>query len=705
MEMTKNLEDLEKGLTCGACKKHYTEPKLLSCLHYFCKKCIQDLVEDTETSTVTVLCPECHTETLLPEEGVNNLKLPFFISRMKSAHSRLALAQGKVVGNCENCSQDTAESFCQQCSEFICEQCVLSHQRMKTFCGHKILSLEEAKAVVGSDPTVSKCETHNEEVKIYCFECNSFICRDCAIKDHNGHRHEYTTVAGPKVKEQLLKLLDPLREVKGKLSVALEEIQISRTEVKGQLDSVSTKVTTAFKELKETLARREQELLDETASTVAQKVEKLTAQETKLTSSVAVAESVIEYTEQCLEHSTDDEVMCMCAELQGRIETEIRGQNKAIHPVEEADLGVEIVCIDKLKEICYRKANLLKVPVLCPCNVSGKGLESAGVNRTAEFTCEFVRASDGKLQSVLMNLANGDITKCRVNLIKGNEYRVQYTPSIRGRHEIILSTEKRGIANSPFPVFVSIQPTQLVTSVKVINAAEPLFVAVNSTGDVIVIGRTDLTIYNKEGMQSNNVSILAEYSIYPGGVAIDSEDYIYIPGNNDTIHEILKLTSGLKMVKSTDVSASLQNATFSEDKLLVCNSEDGNIMVFSKALELQKTIDVFSQVPDGHFKDVRDIATDSEGNLYISCNNSPVNVFSSSGQFLRSLGDNSLALGVCVSGDYVYTTSYITHDVLAYTTEGEQITSFVFNSLWGVCNDMDGFIYICDWENDRVIVM
>lgn len=368
-------------------------------------------------------------------------------------------------------------------------------------------------------------------------------------------------------------------------------------------------------------------------------------------------------------------------------------------------MGVEVSCGDDMKTLCQKQAKLVKIPVLCSCTTTGKGLEAAGVNRTAEFSCELAKSSDGKLKSKLKNLASGDVTKCRVNVVKGNEYRIQYTPSVRGRHEIILSTEKREIADSPYPVFVSIQPTQLVTSAKVVHATEPLFVAVNSTGLIVVMGRTDLTIYSKEGLQVSAVSVLAEYGIYPGGVAVDKEDCVYIPGNNDTVHKILKLTSGLKMVKTAEACANFQNAVFAKGELMVCNSEDGNVMVYSKRLELLRTIDVFSEAPDGNFKDVRDIAVDRKGNLYISCNNSPVNVFSRTGKFVRSLGDNSLALGVCVSGEYVYTTSYITHDVLAYTTEGEQITSFVFNSLWGICSDKDGFIYICDWENDRVIVM
>ena len=36
----KSLEQLEKEITCAVCQEHYTEPKILLCLHCYCKKCV-----------------------------------------------------------------------------------------------------------------------------------------------------------------------------------------------------------------------------------------------------------------------------------------------------------------------------------------------------------------------------------------------------------------------------------------------------------------------------------------------------------------------------------------------------------------------------------------------------------------------------------------------------------------------------------------
>ena len=69
-------------------------------------------------------------------------------------------------------------------------------------------------------------------------------------------------------------------------------------------------------------------------------------------------------------------------------------------------------------------------------------------------------------------------------------------------------------------------------------------------------------------------------------------------------------------------------------------------------------------------------------------------------------------VGLSVTGDYVYVTDHFNNDVLAYTTEGEYVTSFKqhsnynFYRPWGVCADKDGFIYICiiSASDKRVVI-
>ncbi len=72
----------------------------------------------------------------------------------------------------------------------------------------------------------------------------------------------------------------------------------------------------------------------------------------------------------------------------------------------------------------------------------------------------------------------------------------------------------------------------------------------------------------------------------------------------------------------------------------------------------------------------------------------------------------SVPHGIYVASQYVYVTNRSNHTISVYTTEGEHVTTFGkfgsnegdFKNSWGVCVDKDGFMYVCDYYNNRVQV-
>ena len=192
------MEELEREITCGICQEHYTEPKALPCLHYYCKQCILRLALRTGTGK-PFSCPECRCETTLPEGGVDELKTAFLVNRLKTMFSTMERAHGKVEVKCELCedSRDNAEAFCRQCASFICKECVNLHTKVKTFKSHEVAYLEDlkhgrARPIPVKEPPTKKCLVHEETLTIYCYDCANLICRDCTVKDHRDHNFEFT---------------------------------------------------------------------------------------------------------------------------------------------------------------------------------------------------------------------------------------------------------------------------------------------------------------------------------------------------------------------------------------------------------------------------------------------------------------------------------------------------------------------------------
>ena len=369
----KTVEELEREITCGICQEHYTEPKALPCLHYYCKKCVLRLALRTGTGK-PFSCPECRCEATLPEGGVDELKTAFFVNRLKTTVSTMERAHGKVEVKCELCSDsvDKAEAFCRQCAMFICKDCIKQHKRLKPFLTHEVASLEDLKQgrakpiVVKEDPDFVKCPGHDEPLVIYCFDCDMLICRDCTMKDHRDHNFEFCKKAAATTKSNLLEKLEPLKTQSSNLSRAVEEVRNTKQELEAQRDTVANTIKTSFKELHDILDNRERELLREADRLVQEKMNRLSVPEKTLSLASAEVQSVVDYTEQCVRHCTDNEVMSTHVEIRRLIEREIGERCKSgrsLEPVEKVDIEVEVRCAGALQQLCQTQANIIQLRI------------------------------------------------------------------------------------------------------------------------------------------------------------------------------------------------------------------------------------------------------------------------------------------------------------------------------------------------------
>ena len=82
----------------------------------------------------------------------------------------------------------------------------------------------------------------------------------------------------------------------------------------------------------------------------------------------------------------------------------------------------------------------------------------------------------------MKSLCEGSVVECEVEPSGPGEYHIQYTPTVHRRHELTVSVDGQQVAGSPFPVSVSIHPTQLGKPVRVWRELNVQFdIARNST--------------------------------------------------------------------------------------------------------------------------------------------------------------------------------------------------------------------------------
>ncbi|XP_071806551.1 E3 ubiquitin-protein ligase TRIM56-like [Asterias amurensis] len=205
------LQEIGKDfLECGICFERYTNPKILSCVHSFCEKCLVQYYGNDVVKT----CPVCRQETRLPVPGgISGLKTNGFIITLrekielqeKVAKTSSDKAERKMP--CEICTENEVTHHCLNCSQNICQGCMKSHRRIKVSADHTVGTLEdirEGKVTLPEEQKEYTCNKHKGEInRFYCETCHVLICRDCVVVDHCKPKHQYIdrAVASAKYKK------------------------------------------------------------------------------------------------------------------------------------------------------------------------------------------------------------------------------------------------------------------------------------------------------------------------------------------------------------------------------------------------------------------------------------------------------------------------------------------------------------------------
>ena len=717
----KGVEELEKEVTCPVCHDHFQEPKILPCLHYYCKACVQKLAWRAGANQ-PFPCPECRTDTFLPQDDPDQLPTAFFVNRMKEVHAKLEKVEGKVEAKCEQCSGGVATAFCRQCAEFICNKCTKSHQRMKVFSGHKVSTLEELKQGGASDIVVKStpppmCKVHEEQAKIYCYDCKSLICRDCVVKDHKEHEYEFVKKAAPETKKKLTEQLVPLNEIQVGVRNAVKNAEETKLEIAAMGGSMITSIKQSFQELRDILDKRERELLAETAAVVEQKTNRLDVQRKKLEMCSGTIQSLVEFVERNIENSTDEELMIIHTQMMSRIREETERQRQAgadLEPVEKADRVVVVECADDLKKQCDENANIIALPV----NITIENSEAV-VGQRSQLVCRLTAQGGQPFKNlhsakvILTSKVDGSRVDAKIVSKQQNSYQIEFTSKVRGRHQLEVIYNDTPVLKGPVQIFVKIPPTQLGRPIKSIDVGKPAaFVAINSSEELLVTTGREIIAFNKSGKKLYSITNEAR----PMAIAVDG-DNIYITDYDN--HCVLKFNKSGKLLKSVGQKGSGEGEfyipygiTVVGGQVFVCDTSNHRLQVFTSDLVFVRQIGSLGR-GNGQFDSPFDITHDEEGNLYVTdLGNDRVQVFNTQGKFLRLLttrGDITHPRGISIRGELVCVSHRKKNGQLfLYHKNGHKVCSFTCESgakgLWGITIDQDGFIYACNAEKNEVTI-
>ena len=192
---------VKKEITCCMCRKFFTDPRTLSCSHTFCKKCIENKLEeasrnepldeaedeDHEYVNTAALCPLCLAP--LPQDDASSARVDLATSCLIEIYKRKEGKRLNLVkvtcGKCNDGAQQVT-TWCLICHCALCTSCSSVHSKQRRYESHATVFIAEFVQI-----RREACRTHPYQMlDLYCKTCTQLACKECIAEDHLKHEFD-----------------------------------------------------------------------------------------------------------------------------------------------------------------------------------------------------------------------------------------------------------------------------------------------------------------------------------------------------------------------------------------------------------------------------------------------------------------------------------------------------------------------------------
>ena len=595
--------------------------------------------------------------------------------------------------------------------------------QMNNFLG--ILS-EHKKAKEGA----LYCADHQErELELYCESCEQLICLQCTTTEHNGHNYNLVKDVFQKHKLERESSLAPAKEQLVAISKASERVDSRKRQVLDQQATLEANIHQDSRQLIDAISARTQELVSKLQHITE---EKLRCLDTQMEQLEVMKTQLSSYLEETLATGVQGKVVSMKRRVNG-LTTSL--QTDTLEPITPADM--EYATANEAVEVCrnYGAVGVLGSPISSMFRATGKGLEVATVGETSSAALQIVNFMDQPCEGPILSSECELVSDITGSRARGsmerrgqNQYKINYQPTIKGRHQLHIKVEGQHIRGSPFDIAVKLPVEKLGTPMLSIGGIErPRCVAINQRGEVVVTewyGHC-VSVFSPSGEKLRSFGTDTSRFTFPVGVAVDGDNNILVVDYVN--HCIQKFTSDGQFLAEvgTRGNGPLQfnypkgiTVNSNNNKVYVADVCNSRIQVLNSDLTFSSTFGKKGS-GKGEFDWPWDIACDRSGNVYVvDQRNHRIQVFTAEGQFLQKFGRRGKGRrellrprGVTVgANDLVYVSEGGNNRVSVFTCRGQFVTSFgrkgagkgEFHWPTGMAVDNSGVLYVCDHENNRI---
>ena len=362
--MTANWERIKQELTCTICQDLLNDPKILPCLHSFCTGCLKQWsgrLANLDSSKRHLKCPLCRAKVLLStSRAIEELPSHFSAIRLVEIIRLQEQANSKkVTPICQNCVEgENAVSMCSNCTVFLCDFCVKSHQRGKATFGHKIQSMDEMRKGNSDVPSVlpdkiEMCPTHPTKLlELYCKCEEVLICRDCIIKKHKDHDYDVISDVVEGEKKILRDALPGIQQLVDEVENAVTRVKGRRKDVESRKTENLHKLDDIFQSLHAALDECQRQLREKLTDDSKEKDKGLQAQEDELCFLLSQLKSCHSFIEDKVERGVNQDVLAMKRSMLERRDKlkELKNKTK-LYPVVESQHPLHLKQVGKVMKL------------------------------------------------------------------------------------------------------------------------------------------------------------------------------------------------------------------------------------------------------------------------------------------------------------------------------------------------------------------
>lgn len=310
------VKKIEAELTCAICLDKFDDPKVLPCLHTYCRKCVESLVEISRNSSI--VCPQCREEHALPEGGAGKLLTSFtFTNLVQLLEVHKADLTGSKTLLCENgLDSNPAMARCLDCDAYLCNSCLEVHKKQLATRKHTTVTLDEIKQ--SGDmyfPRPQYCSIHHKELlKLYCCTCSKPICGDCTYVDHRPHEYVFLSDVQDELRKQLTESLTSLKQLVETATAKKEEADTLMEKHKFNMANIHTEIDKTISKLIVDMKKRQAELHKEVDVQANPEEKTLLAEVEEAELALVRLTDNISFTERLLQTASDAEIATMTAQ-------------------------------------------------------------------------------------------------------------------------------------------------------------------------------------------------------------------------------------------------------------------------------------------------------------------------------------------------------------------------------------------------------